>query len=39
MLAQGKNVHIVDLYICPTWLPPVNNDLMASLPVSMPHVS
>ena len=35
MLDQGKNVHIVDLYVCPTWLPPVSMNPMASIPVSM----
>ncbi|CAG5927893.1 unnamed protein product, partial [Menidia menidia] len=31
-LNQGKNIHIVDLYVCPTWLPPINNDPMESIP-------
>ncbi|XP_041859627.1 uncharacterized protein LOC121651457 [Melanotaenia boesemani] len=31
-LSKGTNVYVVDLYICPTWLPPLNNNPMASLP-------
>ncbi|XP_035860031.1 uncharacterized protein LOC116036881 [Sander lucioperca] len=31
-VSKGKNVHIVDLYVGPTWLPPVSMNPMASIP-------
>uniref|UniRef100_A0A3B3BZI3 Uncharacterized LOC112141289 n=1 Tax=Oryzias melastigma TaxID=30732 RepID=A0A3B3BZI3_ORYME len=31
-LSKGKDVYTVDLYVSPTWLPPMNVDPMASLP-------
>lgn len=34
-ILQGKDIHIVDLYTVPTWLPPMSCDPMLSLPVSM----
>lgn len=32
-ILQGKDVFIVDLYVPPTWLPPINQSPLSSFPV------